>query len=93
MAGPGPKIDQRHRIDASSWLVGGQWVRGKSSNVKGIRYEYASKVLWVEFKSGSVYSYHSVPPHVAKGFFNSGSLGRYLDKHIKKAGYAYKREA
>lgn len=86
-----PKIDKRHRIGSSEWLAGGQWVKGKSSNVAGLRYEMKTASLLVEFKSGSVYIYYNVPPQVAKGFFHAGSLGKYLDKHIKKAGYQYKK--
>lgn len=60
-----------------------------SSNISSIGYDESSQTLRVAFLNGSLYDYHSVPPHHHGGLMNSSSHGGYLDAHIKKGGYRY----
>lgn len=54
-----------------------------SSNLKSVGYSRASRILEVEFLSGSIYQYQDVPRSVADGFRKAESKGRYLNTRIK----------
>ena len=54
-----------------------------SSNVAAVGYEEASQTLQVEFNNGSTYQYFDVPKAVFEGLTNAGSVGGYLNTHIK----------
>lgn len=60
-----------------------------SSNIKSIGYE--DEVLEVEFLNGSIYQYYNVPQNLFEGIMNADSHGKYLNEHIKKAHYRYKK--
>jgi hypothetical protein len=62
-----------------------------SSTVAAVGYEASSSTLGVRFLNGSEYHYHGVPEEVFQGFFTAGSVGRYLDQSVKKAGYSYSK--
>ncbi len=64
-------------------------VNVESSSVKSIGYDAKQRVLEVEFKNESVYAYYEVAEHIYKELINADSHGKYLDKHVKKAGYRY----
>lgn len=57
--------------------------RVSSSNVRSIGYDAPSSTLEVEFSSGSVYEYYSVPENVYSAFMRASSKGSYLNDHIK----------
>jgi len=61
----------------------------ESSNVKSIGYDISKRILEVEFNDGSIYNYYEVPQLIYKELIEADSHGKYLDKHIKKAGYKY----
>ena len=63
-------------------------IRVSSSNIHYVGYDPNSKVLEVEFHSGSTYQYSGVPEHEYLGLLNSSSKGRYLNTYIKDA-YTY----
>lgn len=54
-----------------------------SSNVRSVGYDPASMTLEVEFHSGRVYQYFSVPETIYREFMSSVSKGSYFHKHIK----------
>ena len=54
-----------------------------SSNIASIGYDSENNVLEVEFLSGSVYQYYSVPEYIYNDFMNAPSHGRYLNWNIK----------
>jgi KTSC domain-containing protein len=81
-----PKIDKRHHIGASEWSKEGKWVWGKSSNVAGLSYDIDRKLLFCQFKNGSIYAAFNVEPSTAKSFFNSPSLGKWWWKNIRRKG-------
>lgn len=60
-----------------------------SSNLKSVGYDSESKILEIEFDSGSVYQYLDVPESVHEGLINAESHGKYFDVNIKKAGYQF----
>lgn len=62
-----------------------------SSMMNAIGYKTASKVLCVEFNSGSVYIYKDVPPEVFIDLLNAESHGQYLNEYIKDT-YTYKEK-
>jgi hypothetical protein len=64
-----------------------------SSNITSIGYDATQEVLEVEFRDGAIYQYLGVPEMLYKGLMAASSHGTYLDTHIKKGGFKYKRVA
>jgi SNF2 family DNA or RNA helicase len=62
----------------------------QSSNIKSIGYNPMQRKLEVEFKSGEVYRYKSVPRTVHKQMMSSRSKGSFLHHHIKYQ-YPYRK--
>ena len=50
---------------------------------------WASKTLFVRFRSGATYTYDNVPYDIYDGLKKAESCGRYLHIFIKKAGFRY----
>ena len=69
------------------------YIQVVSSSVMFIGYEPETRTMGVIFKSNilSEYHYSDVPPEVFETVKNAESIGRAVDQHIKKAGFAYKR--
>ena len=67
-----------------------EWLSVSSSNVGAIRWHEWEEQLQVRFLSGSVYEYDRVSRRVFEAFAAAPSKGRYLDRVIKKGGYAYR---
>jgi len=61
----------------------------KSSNLKSVAYE--NVILEVTFQDNRTYQYYDVEVDKYNSLLNASSKGSYLDKHIKKGGYRYKR--
>lgn len=61
-----------------------------SSSVVSVGYEPATGTLEIEFHGGAVYRYLGVPPHVHAELMAAGSIGRYVNLHVKP-GYRYER--
>lgn len=57
-----------------------------STNLHAVGYEPATSILWVQFKNGTVYEYHNVPPAVYSDMM-SGDIGRYFAEIIKPQRY------
>lgn len=57
--------------------------RVSSSNVRSVGYDEASNTLEVEFNSGGVYQYYSVPESVYSALMRASSKGSYLNDHVK----------
>lgn len=56
----------------------------KSSNIKSISYDNASRDLTITFLKGSrTYLYADVPAHVYLKLLNSQSKGEYFHQHIR----------
>lgn len=55
----------------------------QSSNVAGFTYDQASRVLTVEFKNGTRYSYYDVPEGLFDGMKAAPSKGQFLAQNIK----------
>lgn len=62
-----------------------------SSNLESVGYDATQRVLEVAFLNGSVYQYYNVPESVYRGLMLASSHGSYLDSHVKKGGYSYRR--
>lgn len=61
-----------------------------SSQIKAIGYDAASQTLAVEFNSG-LYHYYGVPAETHENLMKAESKNAYVQRVIKKAGYAYTR--
>ncbi|RYE01880.1 MAG: KTSC domain-containing protein [Sphingobacteriales bacterium] len=59
----------------------------KSSTIHKVDYNEAEKTLEIEFRSGNVYRYYSVPPRMYKVFQLyiecEGSAGSFFNEYIK----------
>ena len=61
-----------------------------SSSIKSIGYDPPTSTLEVEFKSGWVYQYFSIPSDVFAQLMSASSKGRYFDQKIKDT-YKFER--
>lgn len=55
----------------------------ESSTVRSIGYDAGTKVLEIEFQSGTVYQYFDVPEAVHDGFRGADSKGKYFNLEIR----------
>ena len=55
----------------------------RSSNIRSIGYEPDAMTLEVEFHSGGIYQYSSVPESIYQGIMRAASKGSYFHDHIK----------
>jgi hypothetical protein len=53
-----------------------------SSMIRSVAYDERHSLLEIEFTSGKIYQYESVPEEVYRGLMSAGSKGRYFEKHI-----------
>jgi KTSC domain len=60
-----------------------QMQRVNSSNVAAVGYDEDSQTLQVEFNNGSTYQYFDVPKIVFDDLISAGSVGSYLNAHIR----------
>lgn len=49
-----------------------------SSNLRSVGYDSISKILEVEFHTGTVYQYFDVPDAIHQGLMSASSHGRYF---------------
>jgi hypothetical protein len=61
-----------------------------SSNITSIGYNPKTQILEIEFHSGGVYRYYSVPNSEYQALMNASSHGKYFDQNIKKT-YQYSK--
>lgn len=54
-----------------------------SSNIARMKYDPATAVLSIEFRSGKTYSYADVPYDVFNNFIAAPSAGRFFNSTIK----------
>ncbi|HZW03281.1 MAG TPA: KTSC domain-containing protein [Anaerolineaceae bacterium] len=62
-----------------------------SSTIASAGYDPQDQTLELEFISGTVYRYYTVPEEVFSGLLSAGSAGQFFDTNIKKAGYKFER--
>ncbi len=62
----------------------------ESHNIKSIGYDVAGQVLEVEFNTGALYQYFSVPDSIYDAFMRSSSKGKYFYANIRDK-FEYKR--
>lgn len=63
----------------------------QSSNIKGFLYNQGAKQLFITFKSGATYRYDDVPPSEVRAITRSKSVGKAVNRRIKKRGYSYEK--
>lgn len=61
-----------------------------SSNIQSVGYDENSQVLEIEFHSGALYWYYSVPQSVFNALMQASSHGKYLHENIKGV-YRYEK--
>jgi hypothetical protein len=54
-----------------------------STTLATIAYDAAEQTLWLEFRSGAVYVYSSVPSDVHQALLLADSKGVYFNRHIR----------
>lgn len=55
----------------------------KSSNIRAVDYNIATRVMTVEFNGFARWRYEDCPPHHAEGILTAESAGKYFNQHIK----------
>ena len=55
----------------------------ESSNANAMGYNAKRKLLYVEFRGGTLYRYSGVPKLIFDGLKETESFGRYLNQHVK----------
>lgn len=61
----------------------------KSSNLRFVTYDPGTRILEVEFASGSQYRHFDVPPELYDGLIKAESAGRFYSQNLaNKFGYA-----
>ncbi|NTV46696.1 MAG: KTSC domain-containing protein [Chlorobiales bacterium] len=61
-----------------------------SSNLRSVGYDQNQKILEVEFDSGSVYQYYSIPESVYSELMSASSHGKYFSRYIRN-NYSYRQ--
>jgi hypothetical protein len=64
--------------------------RVSSSNIRSIGYDEKTRVLEIEFTSGSVYQYTKVQPEVHRRMMSASSIGSFFKDNIEE-DYSCKR--
>ncbi|HEX6040495.1 KTSC domain-containing protein [Longimicrobium sp.] len=68
-----------------------QRVPVESSNIAAVGYVPERRVLQIEFVGGRIYEYAGVPSTVHDGLMRAPSKGTFFARHIRPAGFAYRR--
>ena len=66
------------------------WVRVKSRVLAAVAYNHDWHQLYLEFRSGEIYSYRNVPVQRYQELVSANSKGKYFRRHILKQ-YPYQR--
>jgi hypothetical protein len=67
--------------------------RVKSTAVSHLGYDLRTRTVAVLFSNGGLYHYHDVPPSVYSEVRESGSIGRAVDRMLKRYPYSMMRES
>ena len=59
-----------------------------STDLAGVGYDDAKRILEIEFRSGAVYEYGDVPPTVYAALMAAASHGKYFNQFIRKGPYS-----
>ncbi|HEX6981820.1 MAG TPA: KTSC domain-containing protein [Balneolaceae bacterium] len=62
-----------------------------SEAISSIGYNSKGMILEIEFSSGSLYQYFSVPELEVENLLNAESIGRHFQENIKQGPYRYIR--
>ena len=54
-----------------------------SSAISHIGYDSATRVLTVRYKQGGEHEYAGVPSHVHAALMRAGSIGAFVNSHVK----------
>ncbi|UUC82299.1 KTSC domain-containing protein [Stutzerimonas stutzeri] len=63
----------------------------QSSSLRSLGYDPEQQILEVEFSSGALYRYETVPPEVVQALLEADSLGRHFNQVFKPQHYRYRR--
>ena len=62
-----------------------KWIKIKSDCIKAIAYNSHRKVLHVEFRQGTIYSYLGIGKHRYRKLLKAESKGKYFNEAIRHA--------
>jgi hypothetical protein len=62
----------------------------ESSNIAAVGYDEDAEVLYIEFKSGTTYTYEDVPYYIYEELLGAESIGSYFHKNIRTT-YEYNK--
>jgi len=61
-----------------------------SSNISSVGYAHESETVYIQFNSGSVYTYKGVPEHEFQNLLTASSVGSYFNRNFKNT-YPYEK--
>jgi hypothetical protein len=65
-------------------------VQVHSTNIASVGYDPATETLEIEFRTGRMYTYYGVPPHMHEQLIGAASLGQFFNAHIRNV-YSFDR--
>ena len=63
----------------------------QSSDVVSIGFDDELSMMEIEFHTGSIYLYHDVPRDFYMELATAPSIGEFVNRVLKRAGFAYER--
>ncbi len=83
-------FDQRKHLDKIEMILIANLPCSSFSHIEAIGHDAKAKILKVDCKSGSIYTYFRVPAQIFKTMLTTHNIGQYLNSHIK-GNYHYQR--
>ncbi len=62
----------------------------ESSDLLSVGYDEDTQTLEIEFNSGGIYQYYSVPQNIYEGLMNASSHGKFFYEYIR-GNYHYRK--
>ncbi len=81
---------QRKHLDKIEMILIENLPCSSFSHIQAIGYDAKTKILKVNYKSGSIYTYFQVPAQIFQTMLMTYNLGIYINSHIR-GNYHYQR--
>ncbi|MDJ0658892.1 MAG: KTSC domain-containing protein [Crocosphaera sp.] len=81
---------QRQHLDKIEMILIEHLPCSSFSHIQAIGYDVTVKILKIDYKSGSIYTYFQVPESIFQTMLTTSNIGKYLNSHIK-GNYPYQR--
>ncbi|MGK7886225.1 MAG: KTSC domain-containing protein [Crocosphaera sp.] len=83
-------FDQRQYLDNIEMILIENLPCSSFSHIQAVGYDGHTKILKVNYKSGSIYTYFQVPDQIFQTMLKTHNLGTYINSNIR-GNYHYQR--